>query len=160
MMNLAPHQMPTKQRGVTLIEVLVAALVLAIGLLGLASLQATAVRFNHEAMLRTQAVNLAYQMADAMRANVAAAEAERYEYNRSFGDAWPTGDATIAKSDLRRWGTRIGEQLPSGDGQIDVARDGPDRFVATISVRWQERHVVDDGVDPYGTTEISFETRL
>lgn len=45
--------------GFSLVEVLVALLVLAIGLLGLAALQAQGLRFNHDAYVRTQATNLA-----------------------------------------------------------------------------------------------------
>ena len=55
--------------GFTLIEVLVALIVVSIGLLGLAGLQATSVRFNQQAYLRSQAVQQAYDMADRIRAN-------------------------------------------------------------------------------------------
>jgi len=57
--------------GFTLIEVLIAMLVLAVGLLGLAGLQAVSLRNNLSAYNRTQATQLAYDMADRMRANVA-----------------------------------------------------------------------------------------
>ena len=57
--------------GFTLIEVLIAMLVLAVGLLGLAGLQATSLKNNQSAYNRSQATQLAYDMADRMRANVA-----------------------------------------------------------------------------------------
>lgn len=50
-------------------EVLVAMLVLAIGLLGLASLQAQSLRFNHDSYVRSQATILAGEIADTMRAD-------------------------------------------------------------------------------------------
>ena len=50
-------------------EVLIAMLVLAIGLLGLASLQAQSLRFNHDSYVRSQATILAYEIMDKMRAN-------------------------------------------------------------------------------------------
>ena len=56
-----------RQRGFSLVEVLVAMLVLAIGLLGLAALQTQGVRFNHDAYVRTSATNLAADILDAMR---------------------------------------------------------------------------------------------
>ena len=57
-----------RQRGFSLIEVLVAMLVLAIGLLGLAALQTQGVRFNHDAYVRSNATALAYEIMDKMRA--------------------------------------------------------------------------------------------
>lgn len=56
-----------RARGFTLLEVLIALLVLSIGLLGLAGLQAFSMRNNQSANYRTQATNLAYQMADLVR---------------------------------------------------------------------------------------------
>ena len=58
-----------RQRGATLIEVLVAVVVLSIGLLGLAGLQMTGLQTNHSAYLRSQATLLAYDLTDRIRAN-------------------------------------------------------------------------------------------
>lgn len=57
------------RRGFSLIEVLVALLVLSVGLLGLAALQTTGLAFNHQSYERTQAVIQAYDIIDRMRAN-------------------------------------------------------------------------------------------
>ena len=59
-----------KNTGFTLIEVLIAMLVLAGGLLGLAGLQATSLSNGQSAYNRSQATQLAYQLADNMRANI------------------------------------------------------------------------------------------
>jgi len=58
-----------RQRGVTLIEILITLLVLAVGLLGLAALQAFSLSAGQSSYYRTQATNVAYQVADAARAN-------------------------------------------------------------------------------------------
>src|SRR5664280_455779 len=58
-----------KNSGFTLLEVLIAMLVLAVGLLGLAGLQATSLRNNQSAYNRSQATQLAYDLADRMRNN-------------------------------------------------------------------------------------------
>ena len=58
-----------KNTGFTLIEVLIAMIVLAVGLLGLAGLQATSLRNNQSAYNRIKATQLAYDIADRMRAN-------------------------------------------------------------------------------------------
>lgn len=54
-------------RGATLIEILVALLILSFGILGMAALQARAIKGNHSAMQRTQAVVMSYYILDAMR---------------------------------------------------------------------------------------------
>ena len=57
------------QRGLTLIEVMVAVLVMSIGLLGMASLQLNALRGNTGAFWRSQATWFAYDMSDRLRSN-------------------------------------------------------------------------------------------
>lgn len=57
------------QRGVTLIEVLIAVLIFSLGLIGVAGLLMMSVRGNHAAYLRTQVTFLAQGMADRMQAN-------------------------------------------------------------------------------------------
>lgn len=72
-LNAKGHFMPSgyviKTEGFTLVEVLVAMVIMAVGLLGLASLQAVALKDNQDAFLRSQANFLAYEMSDRMRAN-------------------------------------------------------------------------------------------
>lgn len=60
-----------RNQGFTLIEILVATIILAIGLLGLASLQTLALKDNQDAFFFTQASSLAYEMSDRMAANAA-----------------------------------------------------------------------------------------
>jgi len=64
-----PFRIFRRQRGVTLIEILITLLVLAIGLLGLAALQGVSLRAGQISMNRTQATNLAYEVIDHARAN-------------------------------------------------------------------------------------------
>lgn len=56
------------QRGASLLEVLVAIVIVSFGLLGLAGLQMTSVKSNHSAYERSQATLLAYDLSDRMRA--------------------------------------------------------------------------------------------
>lgn len=55
--------------GFTLVEVLVSMIILAIGLLGLASLQGISLKNNQDAYLYSQANALAYEMSDLIKAN-------------------------------------------------------------------------------------------
>lgn len=61
------------QRGVSMIEVLVTILVMSVGLLGLAALQGFSLQAGQGAYYRTQATNLAYEVADFARLNRSAA---------------------------------------------------------------------------------------
>jgi type IV pilus assembly protein PilV len=69
----------SRSTGFTLLEVLVAVLVLAIGLLGMAGLQMTGMKSNNSAYLRSQASLLAYDITERMRANRNAALSGSYD---------------------------------------------------------------------------------
>ena len=110
------------QKGFGLIEVLVAVLVLAVGLLGLAGLQTQSLRFNNEAYFRTQATLLAMDMADRLRSNLETARATPGSYTFSNTDAVPnsvtdcTSDACtpsqLAQYDFKEWKERAQTLLP------------------------------------------------
>lgn len=57
------------QEGMTLIEVLVALLILTVGLLGAAAIQLNALKYTDSARMTTQASFIAYDMMDRIRAN-------------------------------------------------------------------------------------------
>lgn len=67
-MTLSTHK---TIHGFTLLEVLIAMVVFAIGMLGLAGMQGTALKDNNDAYMRSQAVFFAYDMGDRIRANPA-----------------------------------------------------------------------------------------
>jgi len=102
------------QRGTTLIETLVALVVLSVGLLGIAALQMTSLRNNRGAHLRSQAQVLAYDIADRMRANRNAAQANAYLTTLAAG---PTGTGLVL-TDLQAWKGTLAEALPGGQGEI------------------------------------------
>lgn len=116
------------QRGVSLIEVLVAIFVLSLGVLAMAGLQLSSMRTSQGALLRSQAATLATDMADRMRANLTGAAT----YVIGETDADPTG-TTIRDVDLRDWRMRV-RALPNG--RSSVAFNDP---VATIRVVWDDR---------------------
>jgi type IV pilus assembly protein PilV len=123
-----------KQRGVTLIEVLVTLLLISVGLLGVAALQLTSLRANKDAYVRAQAVTLAADILDRMRANTAAFRSGKYD------TAWNgTGTSgTVPGTDLAAWQTSIDTLLPGGATTAagSISRSGN---IATISIRWSER---------------------
>lgn len=112
---------PPAQRGFSLLEVLIAVLVLSIGLLGLAGLYAVGLRSVDSANLRTQATVLTQDILERMRANRDAAIAG--EYNISDLDAITAG-ASVAQTDLLEWKWRLGLVFQSPDGSIDCDDGG------------------------------------
>ncbi len=123
-----------------MIEVLVTLMVLSIGLLGLAAMQANSIQNTHGAYVRTQATYLAYDMLDRMRANMAGVTANNYDnINTADGYSQPgciTGGcspADMAIHDAAEWETNLAAQLPSGRGTITAAA-GINVF--TITVTW------------------------
>jgi len=124
-------------RGFTLIEILVTVIVLSIGLLGLAGLQATALKFNSTAYQRSQATILAYGIAEQMRANATAARNGAYLVNFEF--AAPT-ETTPAATDLRQWRQALINTLPAGTAEIRRINGN----VFRITVQWDDSR----GQDP------------
>lgn len=130
-------RMPVKQSGFTLLEVLVAMLVLAIGLLGLAGLMASSMRNNLSASHRTQATWMAYDIVDRMRSNRAGAMTGGYATAMgtaaTCSTAVPTG--TVPAQDIAAWKNQLACSLPAGNGSIAV--DTATR-VATILIQWND----------------------
>ena len=116
----------------TLIEALVALVVLSVGLLGIAGMQMTTLRNNLGAHFRSQATVLAYDITDRMRANRDRAIGNNYLVG--FGAA-PTG-SLIEQVDLRTWKTTLTNPLPSGDGRIERVGN-----TFRITIRWTEPNV-------------------
>lgn len=134
----APGSRPShhrQARGFSLVEALVALLVLSIGLLGIAGLQLTAMRNNQAAYLRSQAVALADDILERIRAN----RGDVAAYAVALGGDPPATTSTMAETDLRAWLLTLGALLPQGDGAIVV--DGATNRV-TVTTQWQERSAV------------------
>lgn len=133
--------------GFSLVEVLVALVILSIGLLGLAGLQTRGVRDNHGAYLRTQATLHAKDLVDRMRANRSAALAGDYDVD--FGANVAPG-ATVASQDLSQWQATLA-QLP-GPGQGRVAVDQANRRVR-VEISWDDSR----GAEARATLELETE---
>jgi len=116
-----------RQGGVSLVEVLVATVVLSLGLLGLAGLQASGLRVGQSSIYRSQAAQLAYDIVERMRVNVANAE----EYEIALDAAAPSG-SSVAAHDLQDWRQRL-RSLPSGTGSVAV-----NGTQATVVVQWDD----------------------
>ncbi len=119
-----------RQGGTTLLEILVSLVVVALGLLGLASLQAVSLKSNNTAYYRSQATMLAYDIVDRMRANRAVA-VNSGSYNISFTTS-ASSNTGVAGTDINEWKQNIARAIPSGEGQVTVLAGG----TALIEIRW------------------------
>ena len=133
MMNSRPDSNPrlVLQRGASLIEVMVALFVLAIGLLGFAGLQTEGVMIGRKAYVQSQAIFLAEDIIERMRANRGALT----NYVLVFGES-PTAGANCGPSgtscsanelaawDVQEWETLVANSVPAGDGEVEVTSVG------------------------------------
>lgn len=129
-----PHR---RQRGFTLIEVLVTVVLISVGLLSIASLQLTTLRSNQEAYVRSQASVLAGDILDRIRANPQAFQLN--QYNVAF-NVIPTDITTRVGDDLDKWQKAIDAALPGADadkaGKIERLAG---TNIVTITIQWSER---------------------
>jgi type IV pilus assembly protein PilV len=143
--------------GFTLIEALIALLVLSIGLLGLAMLQITSLQVNTDAYYRTQASLYAYEIMDRMRANPTATASGSYHVpdattavaRQGAYDSCKTGGTcacntagvvcdtgNLALYDIGKWYEEQQRALPPSATPSTVTSAGNQH---TIVIRWTER---------------------
>ena len=140
-----------KHNGFTLIEVLVALVVLSIGLLGIAALHIDGVRTGYSALQRTHAVNLASDMADRIRANpnadyaVAAAGPDPTVDCADTADGEAPRDCTpgeMAAYDVWEWRNALNAAtatgLPDGQGQI-VSNTATSPVSIIVTISWTDK---------------------
>ncbi|MCL1825282.1 MAG: type IV pilus modification protein PilV [Betaproteobacteria bacterium] len=138
-----------RQTGVSLIEVLVSVFVLAFGILGIAVMQAGALRNNQGAFEQSAAVFLTHSILDAMRASMQPDPDNpgqwlaRQSYATSdfiCQDSQIPGSDELVKNDLTRWLRNIRDNLNGGVtddnacGKVEC--DSTDHNLCTASVRW------------------------
>jgi type IV pilus assembly protein PilV len=137
-----------KARGFTLLEVLIALLILSFGLLGLAALQAYSVKANQSAHFRSQATALANMLMDnvrANRANLGSYYSNSYIEFTEECDAAPD-DLDTAALDLWLWRQQIACQLPQGRGSVAPISANE----VAVCIRWSDARWEDAGGDATG----------
>ncbi len=129
-----------KSSGFSLLEVLIAIVLLSFGLLALAGLQMVSLANGQSSSLRSTATTLAYDMADRMRANITAVTAGNYNGIAGtdnqcqavhYADTHTTpADCTpvqLAQDDVYDWKRYVQGSLPGGSGTVclDSTPDTP-----------------------------------
>ena len=137
------------QSGFTLVESLVALVVLSVGMIGIAALYGQGLSAGRAALDRTVAVNLAGEMADRIRAN----RLGRAAYSGAGSAAKACGPggntdctpAELAAWDVFLWRAMVQQQLPGGVGTVTFTVGTPPTY--TIQVDWREPTAL-NGVAP------------
>lgn len=150
--------------GFSLIEVMVAMFVIAVGLLGFALLQTMVLRYTQSANYRTQATNLAYDLFDQVRANRALLLQYQGITRDSFADAGDGSncqrkvDKFISTEDsMRRWRCQVRAVLgPSAWAHVTALPNG----ALSVVINWSdsEKRGDDTVEDEYG--QVTVETQL
>ncbi|MBC9252242.1 type IV pilus modification protein PilV [Pseudomonas alcaligenes] len=117
------------QLGVTLIEVMIAVFISAIGVLGAAALQLNALKYTNSAVYTSQASFIAYDILDRIRANADPDNLDDYELDSTDT---PSGATGLQGTDLTDFAANV-HTLPSGEGSIGVVGSS-----VTVTISWSE----------------------
>jgi type IV pilus assembly protein PilV len=124
-----------QNRGSTLIEVLVTAVVMAVGLLGVASVQITSLKTNDSTYNRTQSAMSTYNLMDYIRANRESALAGDYNISLSaFSDLSTPSGNSIAETDLYHWFQKLNNNVSSAKAAINCNSSG----ICAVKVQWDD----------------------
>ena len=130
---------PRRQRGFSLVEVLIALVIMSVGMLGIAGLYVQSMQAGRTSMFRHHAVTLAGDVADRIRANptAGAVYAGGGLDNSCVGQGVDCSEPDMAAHDIFLWAQQATDTLPNG--QVQITFDGavtPPTY--EIEVSWDE----------------------
>ena len=151
------------QRGITLLESLIAVVIAAAGLLGIVGMQLRTLSDTQNSVRRTQAIRLIDDLSERMTVNPNALDnIDDYVigWGTAVGSPRRTPRATklchssnctaaeLAKYDIREWKRLVESSLPGGDVNVFLAPGetvGANRRQLGVMIRWREneRHIAD-----------------
>lgn len=141
----------SRSRGFSLLEVLVALVVISLGALGIAAMQASAISSTHSSQQESLIALEARSMADAMVANAGywaagLAPASLTVTSTSLSDATLQGYTTdcssttcsasqLASYDAKNWGKELNNQVPGAQGLITCVAGAP--VICSVKISWK-----------------------
>ena len=125
-----------RQSGMLMIEVMVTIIIVSFGLLGVAGVILNSLKANEGSYGRAQAVWLANDIIDRMRANRTAAESINLPYNLPMNGT-PSGTG-VPTTDLTSWLAAVAATLPSGKGAVSVVSATKK---VSVTVQWDDSRV-------------------
>lgn len=141
----APHS-PTRQRGASLIEVLVTLLIITFGLMGMSALQARALKGSVSSFQRGQAVIYAQYLLDVMRIDREQAKGGDYNTGKVCDPA-AFGAGSLANNSRTQWLTSLRSdigQTPTTCAAVACDAD----YLCTVKIYWDDSNAggLDDQV--------------
>ena len=135
-----------QQLGFSLVEVLIALVIMSVGMLGIAGLYVQSLQAGRTSMFRHQAIHLAGDVADRIRANPNGGLAYMHATGVNNNCVAANNDCDVvemARNDVWLWKRQAGNSLPgsAATGGGDVAINFDDTLVPpvyTITVSWEE----------------------
>jgi type IV pilus assembly protein PilV len=133
---------PETSSGFTLVEVLIALLIMSIGMLGIAGVYVHSMQAGRTSLLRHHAITLAGDAAERIRANprAGAAYAAAGANNNCVGGGVNCTPAQMAANDIFSWGAEAADLLPGGAVVVAFADPAPGVTppTYTITINWTE----------------------
>lgn len=141
-MNLQRRQ-NARQRGFSLVEVLITLVIMSVGMLGIAGLYVQGLQAGRTSMFRHQAVTIAGDVADRIRLNPTAAAEYEATSGKDNGCVAGTVNCTpkeMAENDILLWKDQVEAALPSGAIAVDYTNGGGGGAPSTydITISWVE----------------------
>lgn len=119
----ANKSLAKKQHGFSLIEVMVSAFLISMGLIALTNLQTRSVRIAMVAYTETQSALHLQEMIEILRANKVAAAKGDYNIALSLFSELSSGGTSIAEKDRYNWFNNMNNTLPNAKASINCAAD-------------------------------------
>ncbi len=136
---------PRAQRGASLMEVLIAVVILSMGLVGVSALTITSVRNNQNANIRSRVNVLVEDFTDRMRRNGEGVKSGYYDAVDVTGDATARATcnndcaaAATAQDDVRLLAQRLGDMFQSSSAKVSCSIAGGGLRSCLITVTWWE----------------------
>lgn len=127
---LYPLHHDSKQRGFTLIEILITTLIFSFAMLSLTQLQTSASKQANSAALHHSATLQAFSILEQMRVDRIAVLAGQYNVSNT---ATVSISATHTNNALQQWQTELANVLPEGQASIECSATG----LCQVSIFWR-----------------------
>jgi type IV pilus assembly protein PilV len=152
-------QLRSRQRGISLLESMIAIVLVALGVLGILGVQLRTLADTQTAVRRAQAIRLIEDLSERLKANPAAlAPGVLSRYEVDWGDvsgAVPNctngcGPGDMARADIAQWKQTVASTMPLGDARVSIVTDTSSSSTNTraqlaVMVSWRENERQRDG---------------